>query len=316
MNDARASMLPKPRRPREKRTVPLTRATHSIAEFCDKTGLSEARVLHSIEDGTLRVVKVGSRQLILARQPGMPGISKPDNSRSNIFFRESASTLLGGRERFVPNGLELSELGKLANRTNFRAKAAVFTEDEPTIAVYMVTHGTARLYKMLDDGRRQILGFALPGDFLGLSVSDRYTYSVEAISQVAACQFPRAPFLSFLQANPQSLYSMLQASLRETSAARDHMLLLGRGSAEQRLAEFIISWRARIGRAGVLSNLVPLPMPRYDVADFLGLTIETVSRVLSKLEREGVVRLVPKGLRLAGPKERPLLFERTYRIRD
>jgi CRP/FNR family transcriptional regulator, anaerobic regulatory protein len=167
---------------------------------------------------------------------------------------------------------------------------------------------------MLEDGRRQIVGFALPGDFLGLSISDRYTYSVDAISQVAVCQFLRMPFLRFLQANPQSLYWMFEAALRETSAARDHMLLLGRGSAEQRLAEFIISWRTRIGRADVLTDLVPLPMPRNDIADFLGLTNETVSRVLAKPEREDVVRLVPKGLKLMGSKERPLLFERSYNV--
>jgi CRP/FNR family transcriptional regulator len=120
----------------------------------------------------------------------------------------------------------------LAHRSSFRAKATVFAENEPSIAVYMLTHGTARLYRMLDDGGRQIVGFALPGDFLGLSSSDRYTYSVDAISQVAVCQFLRVPFLRFLQANPQSLYWMFEAALRETSAARDHMLLLGRGSAE------------------------------------------------------------------------------------
>lgn len=306
-------MLPKPRRPREKRIAPLTRATYTIREFCDQTGLSEAAVLRSIDDGSLRVMKIGIRRLILARQLRTPSVLRPDNPRSNdIPSQESASALLVGKERFVPNGVELSELEKLAHRTSFRAKATVFAENEPSIAVYMLTHGTTRLYKMLEDGRRQIVGFALPGDFLGLSISERHTYSVDAISQVAVCQFLRVPFLRFLQANPQSLYWMFEAALRETSAARDHMLLLGRGSAEQRLAEFIISWRARIGRAGVLSNLVPLPMPRNDIADFLGLTNETVSRVLAKLEREDVVRLVPKGLRLMGSKERPLLLERSY----
>jgi CRP/FNR family transcriptional regulator, anaerobic regulatory protein len=305
-------MLPKPRRPREKRIVPLARAAYTIREFCDKTGLSEEEVLRSIDDGSLRVMKIGIRRLILARQPRTPGFLKPDNPRSTS--RESASALLVGKEQFVPNGVELSELEKLAHRTSFRAKATVFAENEPSNAIYMLTHGTARLYRMLEDGRRQIVGFALPGDFLGLSISDRYTYSVDAISQVAVCQFLRMPFLRFLQANPQSLYWMFEAALRETSAARDHMLLLGRGSAEQRLAEFIISWRTRIGRAGVLTDLVPLPMPRNDIADFLGLTNETVSRVLAKLEREDVVRLVPKGLKLMGSKERPLLFERSYNV--
>jgi hypothetical protein len=75
-------MLPKPRRPREKRIVPLARAAYTIREFCDKTGLSEEEVLRSIDDGSLRVVKIGIRRLILARQPRTPGFLKPDNPRS------------------------------------------------------------------------------------------------------------------------------------------------------------------------------------------------------------------------------------------
>ena len=76
------------------------------------------------------------------------------------------------------------------------------------------------------------------------------------------------------------------------------------------MVEFIINWRARIGRRGALANLVPLPMSRSDIADYLGLTIETVSRLLTKLERENLIRVIPKGLQLMGPAERPLLFER------
>ena len=106
---------------------------------------------------------------------------------------------------------------------------------------------------------------------------------------------------------------MLEAALQETNAARDHMLLLGRGTAEEKFAEFIVNWRARAGRRGALSNLVPLPMLRRDIADFLGLTIETVSRVITKLEREHVVRVIPEGLLLMGSTERPLLFEKSHK---
>jgi CRP/FNR family transcriptional regulator len=210
-----------------------------------------------------------------------------------ILFRESASALFGGRTHSVSSGVEPGEFRRLAHRANFRAKSTIFAENEPSVAAYMLTHGTGRLYKMLGDGRRQIVGFALPGDFLGLPISNRYSCSLDAISQVATCKFLTEPFLAFLKANPKSLYSMLQASLHETNVAREHMLLLGRGTAEEKVTEFIISWRERVGRGDVLSNLVPLPMSRNDIADFLGLTIETVSRVLAKLEREDVVRLVP-----------------------
>jgi len=230
-----------------------------------------------------------------------------------ISSRESGSALFGGRKQFVSTEAE-GVFGNLARRISFPAKAAIFAESEPSIAIYMLTRGTAGLYKMLADGRRQIVGFALPGDFLGLSLSDRYTCSVDAISEVAADQFLREPFLKFLRANPKSLYLMLEAALQETTAARDHMLLLGCGTAEEKFSEFIISWRARIGHGGVLSNLVPLPMSRRDVADFLGLRIETVSRVLTKLKRENVVRVIPEGLQLMGSTERPLLFERSYKV--
>ena len=105
---------------------------------------------------------------------------------------------------------------------------------------------------------------------------------------------------------------MLEAVSKEIDAARDHMLMLGRCTAEEKFVEFIITWRARVGRRGALANLVPLPMSRRDVADFLGLTIETVSRLLAKLERENVVRVIPEGLQLMGPTERPLLCERCH----
>jgi CRP/FNR family transcriptional regulator len=225
--------------------------------------------------------------------------------------REFASALIAGGKRLVPTEVELSEFANLAHRISFPAKSTIFAESEPSVAIYRLSRGMAALYKMLPDGRRQIVGFALPGDFLGSPFSDRYTCSVDAISEVTARQFLREGFLTFLQANPKSLYMMLEVTLQETNAARDHTLLLGCRSAEEKLAGFIMDWRARVGRRGALTNLVPLPMSRKDVADFLGLTIETVSRVLTRLEREKVVCVLPKALLLMGSAERPLLFERS-----
>ena len=231
-----------------------------------------------------------------------------------IPFRESVSALFGSAKPFVAAELELSEIGPFACRVSFAPKATIFTESEPAIAIYVLTRGTACLYKMLGDGRKQIVGFALPGDFLGSPFSDRYPCSVDAISEVVARQFLREPFLTFLRACPITLCRMLETSLQETNAARDHMLLLGRCTAEEKFAEFIVSWRARVGRRGALSNLVPLPMLRRDIADFLGLTIETVSRVITKLEQENLVRVIPEGLQLMGSTERPFVFERSYKM--
>jgi len=227
--------------------------------------------------------------------------------------RESASAVFGG-EKLLFSGDERSEIGHFARRINLPAKATIFNESEPCVAIYQLTTGLACLYKTLADGRRQIVGFALPGDFLGSPFSDQCAYSVDAISEVAARLFLRGPFLTFLLANPNALRSMLEAQSKEIDAARDHMLMLGRGTAEEKFVEFITNWRARVGRRGALANLVPLPMSRRDVADFLGLTIETVSRLLAKFERENVVRVIPEGLQLMGPTERPLLFERCHNV--
>jgi CRP/FNR family transcriptional regulator len=230
-----------------------------------------------------------------------------------IYSGISASPLFGGGKQVVQSEVE-SEFDNSDRRIAFPAKSNVLTEGEPSIAIYMLTRGTAALYKMLADGRRQVVGFALPGDFLGSPFSDRYPYSVDAINEVVARQFLRGSFLTFLRAHPNSLCFMLEAAWQENNAARDHMLLLGRGTAEEKFAEFIVVWRARAGRRGALANLVPLPMSRRDIADFPGLTIETVSRVVTKLERENVLRVTSEGLQLMGSTERPLLFERSVRV--
>jgi CRP/FNR family transcriptional regulator len=230
-----------------------------------------------------------------------------------IPFRESVSALFGSGKPFADE-FEQREIGHLARRISFPARSTIFTESEPSTTVYMLTHGTAGLYKMLTDGRRQIVGFALPGDFLGSAFIERYSCSVDAINEVTVRQLLRGPFLTFLRAHPNSLSLMLEVALQEITTAHDHMLLLGRGTAEEKFAEFIVGWRARAGRRGALANLVPLPMSRRDIADFLGLTVETVSRVVTKLERENVLRVTPEGLQLMGSTERPLLFERRYKV--
>ena len=158
-----------------------------------------------------------------------------------------------------------------------------------------------RLYKLLPDGRRQIVGFALPGDFLGMATSARHSFSADAIGAVAVCRFSKTSFARFIEDKPHLLRRINELAIRELSQAQDHMVLLGRRSAEEKVATFLLGWRDRLVQLRGPANTVPLPMSRQDIADFLGLTIETVSRTFTKLERDRVIGIQPGSVCLLDP---------------
>lgn len=193
---------------------------------------------------------------------------------------------------------ELEELERISQPTTFAPKAMLFDQGAPAGHVFNVTEGVVRLYKSLPDGRRQIMGFALPGDFLGLALMDRYGVTAEAVTPVRICRFPRASFLSYIDGKPHLLRRLHEFAGHELSLAQDQMLLLGRKTAEEKVAAFLVNLRTRYARIGPMSVTVPLPMGRQDIADYLGLTIETVSRTLTKLAREKTILIVPDGVRL------------------
>ena len=169
----------------------------------------------------------------------------------------------------------------------------MFAEEEIATSVHNVLEGVLRLYILLPDGRRQIVGFALPGDFLGMAASGRHGYSADAIGPVTVCRFSKGPFARFIENRPDLLRRINELTVRELSQAQQHMVLLGRRSAEERVASFLIGWRDRLAAVTGPSSTGPLPMGRQDIADFLGLTIETVSRTFTKLERDGVIEIAP-----------------------
>lgn len=193
---------------------------------------------------------------------------------------------------------ELDELDQLSQVKNYPAKTMLFDQGAQAGAVFNVTEGVVRLYKSLPDGRRQIVGFALPGDFLGLALMDRYGVAAEAVSPVRVCRFSRTAFLNYVDGKPHLLRRLHEFAGHELSLAQDQMLLLGRRTAEEKVAAFLLNLQARYGRIGSKSVTVPLPMSRQDIADYLGLTIETVSRTLTKLARDKTVVVVPDGVRL------------------
>ena len=141
---------------------------------------------------------------------------------------------------------ELREFEHLGRRVHFAAGETVFSEEDITTSFYNLLEGVMRLYKLLPDGRRQIVGFALPGDFLGMNLSGRHNFSADAIGAVTVCQFAKVPFGRFMEERPHLLRRINELAVRELSQARDHMVLLGRRAADEKLASFLIAWRRRL----------------------------------------------------------------------
>ncbi len=198
------------------------------------------------------------------------------------------------RQHSVCNAIpdpDMARLAATATVTEAHPGSIFIQEGDPAGAFFNITRGTAKLYKLLPDGRRQITGFAGVGHFLGLAVSDTYAFSAEAIDNVRYCRFSRARLRGLLDAFPLMEKRLLEVASNELVAAQEQMLLLGRKTARERLASFLIAH----SRQGVACQLprarFVLPMTRGDIADYLGLTIETVSRTLTKLRAEGFIEI-------------------------
>ena len=207
------------------------------------------------------------------------------------------------------DGRELAELQRLATPLAFHAGQTIFSEDERAESAFGLSRGVVRLYKMLPDGRRQVVAFAQPGDFLAMPLVDRFSFSAEAVGEASVCQFPREELKRFIQSSPNVMCLLIEFATRELETAQEQLMLLGNASAEEKVAAFLVGWRNRIADLGP-SQPVPLPMRRQDIADFLGLKLETVSRTLAKLEEKNVIRIVPNGVLLTGLERTALVTAR------
>jgi CRP/FNR family transcriptional regulator, anaerobic regulatory protein len=205
---------------------------------------------------------------------------------------------------------ELRELRRLGTSVLFPAGKTIFSEDEHADSVFGISDGVARLYKTLADGRRQVVAFPLPGDFLGMPFADRHRFSADAIGEIAVYRFLRSELMRFVQSSPNIMRRLMEFAARELDMAHHQLMLLGNGSAEEKVATFLVNWRDRLTRLTDVSQPVPLPMRRQDIADFLGLKLETISRTLAKLEQRNVIRLAPKGVLLTGLEQTSLVTGR------
>jgi CRP/FNR family transcriptional regulator len=186
---------------------------------------------------------------------------------------------------------ELDILNSIVTRISLTPQQMIFGEGDEADHVFNVTEGAVRLYKIMVDGRRQITGFLFPGDFMGLAAHETYAYSAEAITQTSMCRFPRKKLESLLQQYPKLEKRLLEMVVDELTTAQDQMLLLGRQNAQERLVSFLLMLSRRAVERGQPDDMVRLAMLRQDIADYLGLTTETVSRAFTQLKQAGTISL-------------------------
>ncbi|WP_242914313.1 Crp/Fnr family transcriptional regulator [Brevundimonas pishanensis] len=190
-------------------------------------------------------------------------------------------------------GHELQNMACNSENVNVSAGQALVHEGDPNPFVFNVVEGAVKLYRILPDGRRQITGFLFQGDFLGLGGRSVSTVTAEALTPLQACRFKRGDFDQLLNAMPALEHRLVSLAGDELMAAQEQIVLLGRKTAKERLASFLIRLGERQQQLGGAVNHVLLPMTRLDIADYLGLTIETVSRVMTQLKTSGMIRLLP-----------------------
>jgi len=172
-------------------------------------------------------------------------------------------------------------------RLNFAKGEALYAEGDEAEYFYKVVSGTVRICKMLHDGRRQIEAFQFAGDIFGLERGAEHRFTAEAVDRLVVLAFRARNLESLLRDNPDLGGQLMGSVLASLDHARDHMVLLGRKSAREKVASFLLDLADRLSSDGHIE----LPMQRADIADHLGLTIETVSRTLTQLARDSLIIL-------------------------
>jgi CRP/FNR family nitrogen fixation transcriptional regulator len=203
----------------------------------------------------------------------------------------------------------LGELGSLPQNEiilsefKYRRGAEIFGETEPAEYLYQVIDGAVRSYKLLSDGRRQIGAFHLAGDIFGLENGAAHRFTADAIVDTTVRLAKRVSLAHVAEQDAAVARDLLNMTATSLQHAEDHMLLLGRKTALERVAAFLLEMDRRLTAAGVMA----LPMCRRDIADYLGLTLETVSRALSVLHDKDILGFIGQSQRQIVLLDRPKL---------
>jgi len=186
---------------------------------------------------------------------------------------------------------------------HYRRDTEIFGEAEPAEFIYQIIEGAVRSYKLLSDGRRQIGAFHLPGDIFGVENGNVHRFTAEAIVDTTVRFLKRQGVEHVAAGDASVVRDLLFLTTKNLQHAEDHMLLLGRKTSLEKVAAFLIE----MDRRSTAAEVMELPMSRRDIADYLGLTLETVSRAISILHNEGILNFV-------GQTQRRIVLVNRYRL--
>lgn len=193
------------------------------------------------------------------------------------------------------NDADHAVLSSVSTSVRLPARSAVFREGDQARAVFTLVDGAAKLLRSMPDGRQQIIGFRFPGDLIGYTARDRYPFDAELVADATVCRVDRVRLESLSRECAAMSHRLLELCAEDLAAAQDQLGAMAHRSAEGRVATFLLTLHAAARRNGSAGRILSLPMTRTDIGDYLGLTIESVSRVFASLRRAGLVEEPARG---------------------
>lgn len=201
----------------------------------------------------------------------------------------------GARAKALCSALDcqdLIRLNEIAVAKTYKSGSALLEEGEESKAVFNMVSGVVRLSRLMSDGRRAVTGFLFPGDFVGLTIENTMSMTAEAVTDVEVCRMDRGRLNALFADIPKLEHRLLEMTVNELVAGRDHMVLLARKTLRERMASFLVEYTDRLQESEQNPPILKLPMSRSDIADYLGVTVETISRCLAAMAEEGLVQLL------------------------
>lgn len=208
--------------------------------------------------------------------------------------RPASCDLCDVRERSICMELDpraMQQVESIMARRSIAKNHAILSEGEPNDSLYVVLQGSFRLSKLLEDGRRQVTGFIFKGDFLGVRPTDQSAYTAEALEDGLVCCFPHRFLDDASETSPGVKDRLIAKGQTEYHKAQDHIVLLGKKTAEERVASFLTALGDAVGKELIDGSVeAPFSMSRQDIADYLGLRLETLSRTLGTLKKKASLK--------------------------